>query len=124
MSKHPIQKPVLSEHGTLRYTQNDVVDGMVKVLSRLGYDLNDLHAEFHTADDADWDQFNQLIGYSLSGIPLRDESLYDISDKMYEEGKSEKDSRLEVLEETVSNLKKNLRKGVSELYGIHPEDLN
>ena len=123
MSKHPIQKPVLDERGVLRYTKNDIVDGMIGILKGYGYDLNDLHCEFNFVDDADWDQFNQLIGYSLSAIPLRDESLYDISEKLYKEGKSEEATRIAYLEETVSNLKKNFKEGVSELYGISTDDL-
>jgi len=85
--KHPMQPVVWSENNILRFQQNRVVDLMLKQLEKRGYTLNDLYPDLHREYDDeqifdDIDQFNQLIGYSVSGIPLNDES---IQDRAYEE---------------------------------------
>ena len=61
MKRHPIQ-PVINVSGVHRFKSNAIV----KFLLEHGlYDLNAL--SFRGFPQADWEQFAQLIGYSVSG---------------------------------------------------------
>jgi len=62
MRKHPVQPLIKEEDGTLRFKENKIVK-FLRETSK--YNLNDLHSM--PFDIEDWKQFNQLIGYSLSG---------------------------------------------------------
>lgn len=73
MKRNLIQPMVWASDGVLRFKENKVVAFMKKKLTELGFDLNQLHIECCDADKTDWDQFNMLIGYSVSGCPIRDE---------------------------------------------------
>jgi protein-tyrosine-phosphatase len=127
--KHPIQKVHIDEKGTFRFMQNEIVNFMLEKLRSFGYDLNDLHLDCHKVDPDDWDQFNQLIGYSVSGIPLKNEKIHDVAQSLYDEKKDKlkgddpntiKESHYE---EAYNNLKDALREPIAELYHIHPSDL-
>jgi len=63
MSKHPIQPVELDSHGVARFKGNAIVRFL---LDNGGYDMNRLHLVGFS--DEDWNQFNQLIGYSVSGF--------------------------------------------------------
>jgi hypothetical protein len=66
--KHPTQPIGFTEHGTVRFKQNAIVDFLVKD-ARPGYDMNTIvmmvqHGKFSNEDLV---QFYQLIGYSVGG---------------------------------------------------------
>lgn len=61
--KHPLQHIATDQHGVVRFVENKIVSFL---LDKGGYDLNALACmEF---DQADREQFAQLIGYSVSGF--------------------------------------------------------
>lgn len=60
--QHPMQPIILAPDGLRRFKENKIVRFLLK---HGGYDLNKLlDMEF---SQEDWDQFAQLIGYSLEG---------------------------------------------------------
>jgi hypothetical protein len=63
MTKHPIQQLEKDEEGKLRFKQNSIVR-FLKDTSK--YNLNEL--ALMPFDREDWEQFAQLIGYSLDGF--------------------------------------------------------
>lgn len=69
----PMQPIVVAQDGVIRFQRNEVVRALLNAAARYGFDLNALWREACDAPDTDWDQFNQLIGYSVSGCPFRDE---------------------------------------------------
>ena len=74
-AKHPIQ-PLVNVEGIVRFKQNKIV----RVLLDTGkLNLNDLAVM--PFDGEDWEQFAQLIGYSLSGFS----DLSYVTDETYTE---------------------------------------
>lgn len=74
--RHPIQPVEWDGKGVLRFKQNNIVRYLLDVVAaKAGFNLNDLHRMSEQAGFTkyDWDQFNQLTGYSVSGCPIRDE---------------------------------------------------
>ena len=63
MIQHPIQQLYKDKHGTIRFRKNAIVRFL---LDAGPYDLNDL--SIMNFSDNDWEQFAQLIGYSLCGF--------------------------------------------------------
>lgn len=66
--KHPMQPVVWDGHGVIRFQRNEIVRYL---LDHGGLDLNKLFGMGHPAplfDRSDWEQFAQLIGYSVSGF--------------------------------------------------------
>ncbi len=61
--KHPIQPLLPDEHGVLRFKENKIVSFL---LDNGPYDMNSLACERFSQED--YEQFAQLIGYSLSGF--------------------------------------------------------
>lgn len=120
MTKHPIQPLERDKQGVIRFKANSIVQYLLK---NGGLDLNDLvraEAEF-TRDD--WDQFNQLIGYSHSGIPGVDDEVWQAADAIFKTGVSELEARCNVLREKLDTLKEQLRGPIAMLYDKHPDDL-
>lgn len=65
--RHPIQPVHLDKHGTARFKQNAIVRFLLNAATAgEGCDLNRLACLDFTQDD--WEQFYQLIGYSVSGF--------------------------------------------------------
>jgi len=121
--KHPIQNVALVD-GRLRFTKNIIVRHLVEQLEKFGYTLDNLHMYFCERDfDDDWDQFNQLIGYSVSGAPFKDEHVRESAYKMHENGMDEITARAHNAEAKLTNVRELLLEGVSDLYNIHPDDL-
>lgn len=121
MKKQPIQPVIKDEHDQERFQKNDIVRHL---LDRGGISLNELaNLQF---DQADWQQFAQLIGYSLDGfaeLSYATDEIVFAAGKMILEGKSEQSARIEYLEQLVSMLKTHLRQPMAALYEIHPDDL-
>ena len=76
MSKHPVQPLETDSNGVLRFKSNKIVRFLLDAGT---YDLNKL--AIMDFSDNDWEQFAQLIGYSLSGFS----ELPYVSDETYEQ---------------------------------------
>jgi hypothetical protein len=120
-TKHPIQPLEKDPDGVLRFKRNAIVRFL---LDNGPSDMNKLAIMPFSAEDRQ--QFAQLIGYSLSGyseLSYVSDDAYKAAEEMSRTGKSEKDARIKALERTLSSIRKGLRKPVSELFGVHPDDL-
>lgn len=77
---HPIQPIITDSEGVTRFKRNDIVRYL---LDNGGIDLNQLGGM--PFEQNDWEQFAQLIGYSLGGFSelsyVRD-TTYDAAEKM------------------------------------------
>jgi hypothetical protein len=120
--KHPIQKTKIDAAGILRFVNNDVVCLMLDMLKHCGHDLNTIHSRGRNIPQEDWDQFNQLIGYSVSGAPI-DERIIDAAQRAHETGTTADQAMRDNNAELLESLRKNLRVPIAELYGKHPDDL-
>lgn len=60
-------RPIVLVDGVARFKKNVLVRMLFDAATKLGYDMNELF--FHAQDAApeDWEEFYQLIGYSISG---------------------------------------------------------
>lgn len=63
--KHPMQYTCDDEHGTRRFVANPIVQYL---LDMGPFDMNHLAKMHRLFSAADYEQFAQLIGYSLSGF--------------------------------------------------------
>lgn len=61
---HPMQPLVYDCEGVIRFKKNKIVRHL---LDNGGLDLNKLCVQCHEDSQEDWEQFYQLIGYSVSG---------------------------------------------------------
>jgi len=80
--KHPMQ-PIVLEDGIARFKKNQIVRFL---LDAGPYDLNKLASVPFSSDD--WNQFYQLIGYSVSGfgdLELGDSDIVAKADAIVEE---------------------------------------
>lgn len=119
--KHPMQPVGLDDHGVLRFKCNAIVE---YVLDNGGIDLNHIACQKFSREDRS--QFAQLIGYSVSGfseLGYASDEEREAAQTVYEEGLSEKDALIKVLEAKLEYIKNSFREGVSEMYNIHPADL-
>ena len=119
--KHPIQPLIEDNNGTVRFKENVLV---TYILDNGGIDLNDLALIDFPLNDRE--QFNQLIGYSLSGygeLGFVSDETYEAAQRMYEEGKPDYVARIAALEAKVAKLRQALKEPIAALYGIHPDDL-
>jgi hypothetical protein len=118
--KNSIQ-PLFDNDGVLRFKSNAIVEYL---LDHGGIDLNDL-AEIEFSND-DRQHFAQLIGYSLSGfgeLSYVSDIDYITAELKHFAGQSDVDTRIEVLLDTINELKRGLREPIARLYDIHPDDL-
>ena len=116
--KHPMQKITKDKDGCNRFVANPIVRYL---LDNGGLDLNKLHRA-GVGDSEDWDHFNQLIGYSVSGLPSSSDYLNTVAEAVAS-GVDEREARIEYLETQLKALKESLRLPMSRLFGIHEEDL-
>lgn len=121
MKKHPIQPLENDAKGVLRFRPNKIVQHL---LDNGGINLNDLTRIGFEREE--WEQFAQLIGYSLSGfgtLSYVSDEVYDSAVQMAENGKSELEARLEHQDTLLYSLRECMRDPIARLYGIHPSDL-
>jgi len=119
--KHPIQPLAKDKQGVMRFKENAIVRHL---LDNGGIDLNKLAMLDFSKDDRI--QFAQLIGYSLSGfaeLSYVDNESYEAAELMSRKKVSAADARAKSNAALLASIRKALRKPVSELYGIHPDDL-
>lgn len=123
MSKLPIQPIYTDDRGTTRFRENKIVRYL---LDNGGLDLNKLAWMLPDCNE-DWEQFAQLIGYSVSGFG----SLSYVSDETYKSAQaiandpklSEQEARLDHLESIIAGLRQDVKAMVPRLFKIHPDDL-
>jgi hypothetical protein len=113
--KQPIQPVITDAHGVLRFQKNAIVDFLSKGR------LNELATMDFSRDD--WEQFHMLIGYSLSGCPNLSEETYAAADAMARKKLTEAEGRAKYNATLLASLREALRTPISELYGIHPDNL-
>lgn len=68
--EHPMQPVVWDGKGTIRFQENPIVRYLLDEASAKGIDLNHLARVWSAGmpwTKGDWEQFAQLIGYSVSG---------------------------------------------------------
>ena len=123
---HPMQPTYLDKNGVLRFRRNAVVEMMRKVLRGCNYSLNEIARDVNNPENGitedDWNQFQQLIGYSVSAAPIPWE-MKDAAEKAHAEGVSFSVALHENASEELKALRNEMRDAVSRLYGIHPDDL-
>lgn len=118
---HPIQPLAADEHGVLRFKQNAIVRYL---LDHGGIDLNQIAVL--PFDNADREQFAQLIGYSLGGfgdLEYVSNETYETAARMDEHGLGEDKARIAYLEEMLNEIKEALRAPVAHLFNVHTDDL-
>lgn len=117
----PMQPIIKDEDGRYRFQKNAIV---LYLLDNGGIDMNHLGRQDFSAED--FQQFAQLIGYSLNGygeLSYVSDASYCTADRMAKEGTSEKDARIAYLEEELASLKESLIEPMARLFGKHPDDL-
>lgn len=116
--RHPMQPIQKDKHGRYRFKENKIISFLANGK------LNDISGMDFT--DEDREQLAQLIGYSLSGFAelsyVSDET-YETAAKMAEDGTTEVEARIKYLEDTLKAVKEGMKKVVTTLFKIHPEDL-
>ena len=122
--KHPIQPLYETESGVIRFFQNKIVCDLLDFAKERGFGLNEIACRDYSQDDRI--QLAQLIGYSLSGfgdLSYVDDQTYSAAFAMLNCKKSELQARVDFLDEKLKAIKDALRNPVSELFGVHPDDL-
>ena len=119
--KNPIQPIYTDSQKVVRFKPNKIVKAL---LENSSLDLNKIAEMDFDPDDRI--QFAQLIGYSVSGIPVcpGTEDTIEAADKMVQEGLSEDKARIAVLEEKLLQARTQMRDGIATLYNIHPDNLS
>jgi hypothetical protein len=121
MARHPIQPTEMDKHGVLRFKRNAIVDYLLEAGP---FDLNILADKDFSRED--WEQFAQLIGYSLSGfgeLSYVSTDTYDAAVQMAEDHTSEAEARINTLEATLELVRAGLREAAVAAFQIHPDDL-
>lgn len=77
-AKLPLQPLYIDKHKVVRFRENKVLEALREAAAQRGFTLNDLAVMDLPRED--WQQFAQLIGYSLSGYS----ELSYVTDKAYE----------------------------------------
>lgn len=68
--KYKMQPIVFDKNGTARFAENRIITKLLDVARTTGYDINSLHMDAQEGKFSieEIEQFNQLIGYSVSGF--------------------------------------------------------
>lgn len=117
----PLQPIITDDQGVLRFKANGIV---AHLLESGAIDLNALHAMDFKSED--WEQFNQLIGYSLSawgGLDHTSDESWEAANLMHEQGLDSLQARLQAVEGELAALREGLAGPIASLYGKQPEDL-
>lgn len=117
---HPTQPRYLSPGGVLRFKPNKIV---CHLLDKGGIDLNQL--SLMGFDAKEWQQFAQLIGYSVSGysdLSYVDDTARALANSKERDDVPEAVKRVDILEDKLKEVRKLLRDGLGELFEKHPDD--
>lgn len=125
-NKLPLQPIALDEQGVLRFRKNKLVDYL---LDHGGLTLNDLAVAPELQDcREDWEQFSQLIGYSVSGfgdLSYVSDETYSVAQQKSENLElSDTEIRLADAEDTINRIREGLKQIVPVVFSIHPDDLS
>lgn len=113
----PMQPIEHNESGVKRFRANTVVRYL---LDNGGIDLNDLaRIDFPNEDR---DQFAQLIGYSVSAAPIKND-LVNAAETVTENGQDTDRARILFLEAELASIRKAFSGPVSDLFHVHPDNL-
>jgi hypothetical protein len=118
---HPIQPIVTDKHGVKRFKMNRIVRYMLD-MGDIG--MNELAMMEFSQEDRE--QFAQLIGYSLSGfseLSYVSDVTYETAATMADNGTSEAEARIAVLEEKLEAVRAAMKTVVPNLFRICPDDL-
>ena len=124
MNTHPIQPLAPDEHGALRFKQNKIVRHLLDWAKEKGHGLNELATLDFPQED--WEQFAQLIGYSLSGFQ---ELSYVTGDTiaaasvMEASGCTSHEAKEATRDVALFEAREATRKLVGVLFSNHPDDL-
>jgi hypothetical protein len=68
--RNPMQPVINTDSGVIRFKKNKIVDELLDFASARGFDLNFIVGKLCKGDFSqdDYEQFNQLIGYSVNGF--------------------------------------------------------
>lgn len=122
---NPIQPLAKDEHGVLRFKANKLVQHLLDWAQARGHGMNEMAGMNFPQED--WEQFAQLIGYSLSGFAelsyVRDTTYNAAAQMEADPNLSSQEARIAALESTFEIVRDELRGPIALLYGIHPDDL-
>lgn len=120
----PLQPIYTDSSGVIRFQANKVVNYLLK---HGGLDLNKLAVASELSDcKEDWEQFAQLIGYSISGfgeLSYVSDQTYNSANIVAESGISAEAARIAYLEGQLKLVHGWFKSIVPELFRIHPDDL-
>ena len=120
--KQPIQPIVSAPGGIFRFQENQIVRYL---LDNGGMDINHLAARDFPQED--WEQFAQLIGYTItgfSGLSYVSDETYDAASRMMHRGDdNEQQARIDALEKMLAAARAATRALVPAIFRNHPDDL-
>lgn len=124
VTRQPMQPLEYDQNDVSRFKSNAIVRHL---LDNGGIDMNDLAMVSPEFPQEDWEQFAQLIGYSLSGFGelsyVRDDT-YDTASKMQRSGVDEKTARINMLEQKLRDTRRHVKSLATGLFRIHSDDLS
>ena len=119
----PIQPLYTDEHGTVRFVPNRIVEHLLEVFPG---GLN--HLAEMPFSRADWVQFAQLIGYSLSGygdLGYVDNETWETAARMSVDDPGEElKARNAYLRQKLRNIQEAAKELTTVSFQIHPDDLD
>ena len=121
--KHPLQPIVTDENSRSRFKANALVRHLLDFGQENGCGMNEMARMGFSKED--WEQFAQLIGYSVDGfaeLSYVSAQTIEAADTMVDHGMDPKDAEIHALRGHVEFLKRELRPAVARLYGKHPDD--
>jgi hypothetical protein len=118
--KHPIQPIGDDGQGVLRFKENKVVRYL---LDHGGLDLNDLVRADADLPREDWEQFHQLIGYSVSGIPSLSPDTRAAVHEIENGLEDWRDARIQALERLIAEYRQHASAFAVAVFDIHPDAL-
>lgn len=121
--KHPIQPAYEDDKGVLRFKPNKVVLLMLEILREKCVDLNILHNRGYELPRDEWDQFNQLIGYSVHNAPLSDYGIATAAERAFNGDKTPDEEKGLAAIQQLEELRNQLAEPLSDLFCVHPDDL-
>lgn len=116
----PIQPIQADEHGRVRFVKNRIVDMMLEEPGP--WDMNTIYIEVvkRGFTENEYFHFQQMIGYSVDGIPVPDD-LAETEINSVRESIDTYEARIVDLQAKLERMKALMRPAVAELFEVHPE---
>lgn len=118
---YPLQPIITDDQGVVRFKANAIV---AHLLDSGAIDLNALRGMDFKPED--WEQFNQLIGYSLSAwgtLQHTSNESWEAANLMHEQGLDSMQARLVAVEGELTAFREVMAEPIARLYGKHRDDL-